>query len=238
MIKVRKAQDRGHTQLGWLDSWHTFSFGDYYDPSNMGFRDLRVINEDYVAPATGFGMHPHRDMEIITYVLEGSLQHEDSMGNGSIIRPGDIQRMSAGTGVTHSEQNPSPEEPVHLLQIWILPARQGIPPNYEQRSFDRSRWRGGLMRVAGPAGERGDGPSDEAVAIHQDASLYAGLLDKGETITHALAPGRHGWLQIARGAVSVNGEPLHAGDGAAIIEEEHLTLAGEGDAEILLFDLP
>ena len=231
MIRLRKATDRGHADHGWLDTWHTFSFADYYDPEHMGFRALRVINDDVVAPGRGFGTHPHRDMEIVTYVLEGALAHEDSMGNASTIVPGEVQRMSAGTGVLHSEFNHPRTDRVHLLQIWLLPDRTGIAPSYEQTLFPDEEKRGRLRLVASPDG------ADGSVMIHQDARLYATLLAPGEEVSHPLAPGRHAWVHVARGKASLNGRPLEAGDGAAISAEERLTLRGDGQAEVLLFDL-
>jgi len=231
MIRLRKAKDRGHADHGWLDTWHTFSFADYYDPEQMGFRALRVINDDVVAPGRGFGTHPHRDMEIVTYVLEGALAHKDSMGNASTIVPGEVQRMSAGTGVLHSEFNHSKTDPVHLLQIWLLPDRNGLAPSYEQTFFPDEEKRGRLRLVASPDA------ADGSVRIHQDARLYATLLAPGEEVTHALAPGRHAWVHVARGKASLNGQPLEAGDGAAVSAEEQLTLRGDGHAEVLLFDL-
>jgi len=231
MIRLRKAKDRGHADHGWLDTWHTFSFADYYDPEQMGFRALRVINDDVVAPGRGFGTHPHRDMEIVTYVLEGALAHKDSMGNASTIVPGEVQRMSAGTGVLHSEFNHSRTDPVHLLQIWLLPDRNGLAPSYEQTFFPDEEKRGRLRLVASPDA------ADGSVRIHQDARLYATLLAPGEEVTHALAPGRHAWVHVARGKASLNGQPLEAGDGAAVSAEEQLTLRGDGHAEVLLFDL-
>ncbi len=231
MIQLRKAHDRGHANHGWLDSWHTFSFADYRDPRHMGFSALRVINEDRVSPGEGFPMHPHRDMEIITYVLEGALEHKDSLGTGSVIRPGEIQRMSAGTGIRHSEFNHSPNEPVHLLQIWILPDRQGVKPGYEQKRIDTAELNDTLRLVASPDGR------DGSVTIQQDALLYAARLN-GKEVMHALAPGRHAWIQVARGTVRVNGTMLQAGDGAGIENESSLRLAADGSAEVLLFDLP
>jgi quercetin 2,3-dioxygenase len=231
MITIRKALERGRTNIGWLDSWHSFSFGDYYDPRNLGFRSLRVINDDRVEPGTGFGMHPHRDMEILTWVLSGALEHRDSLGTGSVIRPGDLQRMTAGTGIRHSEFNPSADEPVHLLQVWILPEKQGITPAYEQRTFPESERRGRLRRLAGPA--NGDG----AVTIRQDAELFATLLDKGEEASHTLRPGRHAWVHVASGAAKLDGKVLSAGDGAAVTGETALTLTADEPAEVLLFDL-
>ncbi|MCI0453553.1 MAG: pirin family protein [Candidatus Dadabacteria bacterium] len=231
MIKIRKSHERGHTNLGWLDSYHTFSFGDYYDPKHMGFRSLRVINEDWVKPSAGFGAHPHRDMEIITYVLEGALQHKDSMGNGSTITPGEIQRMSAGTGVTHSEYNRSRTEPVHLLQIWILPTKKNIEPSYEQREFNPGEKQGKLRLVATSDGR------DSTVTVHQDVNLLASLLAPGENITYSLKPDRHAWVQIANGSVIMNGHELKHGDGASVSEEVNLEISASESSEILLFDL-
>ena len=232
MVQVRKAKERGHADHGWLDTYHTFSFADYWDPRHMGWGPLRVINEDRVAGGTGFPTHPHRDMEIITYVLEGALEHRDSLGTGSVIRPGEVQRMSAGTGVRHSEYNASKTEPVHLLQIWIEPARTGIAPGYEQKTFPESERRGTLRLIAASDGR------DGAVTIHQDAAVYATTLARGERVEHALAPGRLGWLQIARGALLLNGERLDQGDGAALENERRVTLEALEPAEALLFDLP
>ena len=229
MITVRKAEDRGHFNHGWLDTYHTFSFADYYDPNFMGFRDLRVINEDRVQPGRGFGTHGHRDMEIITYILEGELAHRDSMGTGSVIRPGEVQRMSAGTGVMHSEMNPSPEKPVHLLQIWILPEREGIKPGYEQKTFPETERQGRLRLVASPDAREG------SLEIHQDVDLFASTLRDGTAVAHEFRPNRYGWLQVARGSVDVNGKKLNAGDGAAIEGERSIALRGNG--EVLLFDL-
>jgi quercetin 2,3-dioxygenase len=231
MMKLRRAEDRGHAQHGWLDSRHTFSFADYYDPAQMGFRALRVINEDRVQPGAGFGTHPHRDMEILSYVLEGGLAHKDSMGTGSTIRPGDVQRMSAGTGVTHSEYNASPSEPVHFLQIWLLPERPGLAPGYEQKHFAAPERQGRLKLLASPAG------TDGSLTIHQDVRLYGGLLDKGQRAELTLAQGRHAWVQVARGTVKVSGETLRAGDGAAVSAETRLALEAVEPAEVLVFDL-
>jgi quercetin 2,3-dioxygenase len=231
MIKIRKAKDRGHFNFGWLDTFHTFSFGDYYDPSFMGFRSLRVINEDFVHAGRGFPTHSHRDMEIITYILEGQLEHRDSMGNGSIIRPGDVQRMTAGTGVSHSEANPSPRDSVHLLQIWIIPERQGLKPGYEQKFFSDEQKLGSLRLIASHDGR------DDSVTVHQDVNVYGGVLNSEQDLTHQLAPDRHAWLQVARGDVVVNGENLDQGDGAAISGEPRLTISGRTPAEILLFDM-
>ena len=231
MLTIRKASDRGHAALGWLDSRHTFSFGEYYDPRHMGFRALRVINEDIVHGGGGFATHPHRDMEIVTYVLSGALAHEDSMGNGSTIRPNDVQRMSAGTGVTHSEHNASPSEAVHFLQIWILPVATGTTPSYEQRAFPIEEKRGRL-RLVGAADGR-----DGAVTIHQDVALYATVLAAGERVSHALAPDRHAWVQVTRGGVTVNGQALAAGDGAALSDEPRVDIETQDDSELLVFDL-
>jgi hypothetical protein len=232
MITIRKAKERGHANHGWLDTSHSFSFADYWDPRHMGWGPLRVINEDRVAPGTGFPTHAHRDMEIITYVLEGALEHRDSLGTGSVITPGEVQRMSAGTGVRHSEYNASKADPVHLLQIWIEPVRAGIAPGYEQRTFPESERRGRLRLIAAPDGR------DGAVTIHQDATVYATTLARGERVEHALAPERLGWLQVARGALLVDGERLAQGDGAAIENERTLTIEALEPAEALLFDLP
>jgi redox-sensitive bicupin YhaK (pirin superfamily) len=231
MITLRKAGDRGYFDHGWLQTSHTFSFGDYHDRAHMGFRALRVINEDHVKPGRGFPTHGHRDMEIVTYVLEGALEHKDSLGNGSVIRPGDVQRMSAGTGVTHSEQNPSASESVHLLQIWILPARVGAAPSYEQRTFSVAERQGQLRLVASADGR------DGSVTIQQDVALYAAILKPGDTLSHTCAPARHAWLQVARGMATVNGQALAAGDGAALSDETQVTIVSDGGAEILLFDL-
>ena len=231
MITVRPAAERGHFDHGWLDTYHTFSFASYHDPGHMGFRSLRVINEDRVKPGEGFGTHAHRDMEILTWVLEGALEHKDSMGNGSIIRPGDIQRMSAGTGVTHSEFNPSREEPVHFLQIWLLPDQRGLPPSYEEKHFPREARRARLGLLAAGDGRQG------AVTIHQDADLWTALLEPGESVRHALEPGRYAWLQVARGAVGLKGTTLGAGAGAAVSDEAALEITAAAPAEVLLFDL-
>lgn len=231
MMNVRRAEDRGHFDFGWLNTYHTFSFGEYYDPRFMGFRDLRVINEDRVREGRGFPTHPHRDMEIISYVLDGALEHKDSMGNGSVIRPGEVQRMSAGTGVTHSEKNHSPNEAAHFLQIWIVPSEQGLKPGYEQKMYSEEEKRGRLRLIASSNGR------DGSVTVHQDTNLYAGLLDKGEEVAHTMAQGRYAWLQVARGMVEVNGHQLKQGDGASISEEQSLSIAGLEPSEILLFDL-
>jgi len=231
MLTIRPAKDRGHAAHGWLDSHHTFSFADYHDPAHMGFRSLRVINEDRVQPARGFGTHPHRDMEILSYVLEGGLEHRDSMGTGSVIRPGDVQRMSAGTGVTHSEFNASKSELVHFLQVWLVPSERGLAPSYEQKAFSREEKQGRLRVVASPDGR------DGSVSIHTDAVVHAGLFDKGEAAELALGPGRHAWVHVARGAVRVNGRDLTAGDGAALSDEAAVRVEGIDGGEVLLFDL-
>jgi quercetin 2,3-dioxygenase len=230
MIK-RPAAERGHAQHGWLDSHHTFSFADYYDPSHMGFQSLRVINEDRVAAGQGFGTHPHRDMEIISYVLEGALEHKDSMGTGSIIRPGDFQRMSAGTGVRHSEFNASKTDPVHFLQIWIVPSANGIKPSYEQKTFPAEEKQGRLRVVASPDGREG------SVTIHADAIVRAGVFSAGESSEIALVPGRHAWVHVASGNVRVNGDELHEGDGAALSLETSVRVEGVDRGEVLVFDL-
>ncbi|HXV11734.1 MAG TPA: pirin family protein, partial [Burkholderiales bacterium] len=219
MLTVRKAQERGHANHGWLDTWHTFSFADYYNPREMGFGPLRVINDDKVQPGMGFGTHGHRDMEIITYVLEGALEHKDSMGNGSIIRPGNVQRMSAGTGVQHSEFNPSREELVHLLQIWIEPSVAGVKPSYEEKEFGVQDKKGKLRLIASPDGREG------SVTIHQDAFVYAGIFDAGDSVRQPLENGRRAYVHVARGAVTVNGEKLKAGDGAKIAGAAEVTLS-------------
>ncbi len=231
MITVRHGNERGHTQIGWLDSYHTFSFDQYFDPRFMGFRHLRVLNEDRVEPRRGFPTHPHRDMEIITYVLEGALEHKDSMGNGSVIRPGEVQRMSAGTGITHSEFNASDSEPVHFLQVWVLPEEKRLQPSYEQRAFPCEDGGGGFRLVASR------NPHDGAVKIHQNAELFVARLKRGEEAAHRLAPTRHAWLQVARGAVSLNGNALKAGDGAAVSGEERVEVRADEPSELLLFDL-
>lgn len=231
MIVKRPAAERGRADFGWLDSRHTFSFGEYYDPRYMGFRALRVINEDRVKPGYGFPTHPHRDMEIISYVLDGELAHRDSMGTGSVIRPGDVQRMSAGTGVLHSEMNPSKTNPVHFLQIWLMPDERGIKPSYEEKRFDAADKQGRLRLVASRDAR------DGAVGINQDVDLYAGVFKSGEGTRFELRPGRHAWLQVARGGVTVNGETLNQGDGAAASDEAALTLTATDDSEILVFDL-
>ncbi len=232
MIEIRHRDKRGHANYSWLDTYHTFSFDTYRDPQFMGFRSLRVINEDRVAPGRGFPTHPHRDMEIITYVLEGSLQHKDSMGNGSIIRPGEVQRMSAGTGVTHSEYNTSMREELHLLQIWILPEASGIEPGYEQQQFNRDEVRGKLQLIAARE------PAPGAVQVHQDMRLFTSVLDSGQSVKHQLGAGRYAWVQVVRGAAGLNGYQLQAGDGAAVSQEQTVEIVGlEADSEILLFDM-
>ncbi len=232
MLNIRRSEERGHADHGWLDTHHTFSFADYHDRRFMGFGPLRVINDDIVAPGAGFPPHGHRDMEIVTYVLEGQLEHKDSMGNGSIIVPGDVQRMSAGTGVTHSEYNPSDDEPLHLLQIWILPQRAGLPPGYEQKHFGGEEKRGRLRLVASPDG------ADGSVRIEQDVRLFATIVEGGQEVSHELAGGRRAWLHVARGEATVNGVSLAAGDGAAIADEPHITISSQRGGEVLLFDLP
>jgi redox-sensitive bicupin YhaK (pirin superfamily) len=231
MIALRKSAERGFADHGWLRSFHTFSFAGYYDPRHMGFGPLRVINEDRVDPGEGFGKHPHRDMEIISYVLDGELEHKDSMGTGSVIKPGDIQRMSAGTGVFHSEYNPSPSKPVHFLQIWIEPAEYGIAPSYEQKYFGPEEKRGKLRLLASPDAR------DGSVKIHQDAYLYATLVDGTETVSHELAIGRKAYVHVARGTAMVNGQQLNAGDALKVEREAKVDISGGDQAEILLFDL-
>ncbi|MFO1463058.1 MAG: pirin family protein [bacterium] len=231
MFSVRRAEERGHFDHGWLNTYHTFSFGDYFDPHFMGFRDLRVINEDYVQPGKGFPTHPHRDMEILTYVLAGALEHRDSMSNGSVIKPGEVQRMSAGTGVTHSEYNASTEDLVHLLQIWILPKARGQVPSYEQKQFLPEQKKGKWLLVASPNGVQG------SVTIHQDVYVHASLVAPNEELFYQVRPGRHVWVQVARGEIQLNGEPLKAGDGAALSEVATVDVQGKRDAEVLLFEL-
>ena len=231
MMTIRPAGQRGHAAHGWLDSHHTFSFADYYDPKHMGFRALRVINDDRVTAGQGFGRHPHRDMEIISYVLEGSLAHEDSMGTGSVIVPGDVQRMSAGTGVTHSEFNASKTDPVHFLQIWLQPSQSGIAPGYEQKTFTKQDKQGKLRVVAAPDGR------DDSVTVHADGVLYAGCFDAGETAELTLAAGRHAWIHVAKGSVRVNGKDLNDGDGASLADETTIRVEGTTGGEVLVFDL-
>ncbi len=232
MIEIRRAGERGHAEHGWLDSWHTFSFGDYHDPKHRGFRVLRVINEDRVAAGQGFEEHSHENMEIISYVLRGALEHRDSLGSGSVLRPGDVQRMSAGRGVTHSEFNHSKTEPVHFLQIWILPERAGLAPAYEEKRFPEEERRDRLRLVVSRDGAEG------SLRMNQDARLYASLLGAGVELRHALPAGRHAWLQLARGCVRLNGERLEAGDGAAVSSEPSLVITGVADSELLFFELP
>ncbi|MEQ8791199.1 MAG: pirin family protein [Pirellulaceae bacterium] len=231
MIQLRRSAERGHLDHGWLDTFHTFSFGDYYDPQQMGFRALRVMNEDRVAPGRGFGMHGHRDMEIVTYVLAGALEHKDSMGNGEVLRPGEFQRMSAGTGIRHSEFNPSANEPVHLYQIWLLPRQAGLEPSYEQKRFDDEQLANRFRVVASPHAV------DGSLTIQQDAVIYVARLDAGREAAHDIATGRHAWLQVLRGDVSFNGEHMTAGDGAAISEVSQLRVSAKRDAELMLFDM-
>ena len=231
MISIRHAEDRGVANFGWLDSRHSFSFGHYYDPDHMGFGPLRVINEDKVLGGQGFDTHGHENMEIISYVLDGALEHKDSIGTGSVIRPGDVQRMSAGTGIRHSEFNHSKTDPVHFLQIWILPERQGLEPGYEEKTFPDAE-RSGVLRLLAARDGRGG-----ALSINQDVDLYGALMTEGETLTHPLHAGRKAWVQVARGTVTLNGEQLHPGDGAAVSEEARLELKATSDAELLLFDM-
>ena len=231
MIQIRPSSARGHANYGWLDTRHTFSFSDYYDPKFMGFRSLRVINEDRVQPGAGFPTHSHRDMEIISYVLDGAIEHKDSTGTGSILKPGEVQRMSAGTGVQHSEFNPSKKDVLHFLQIWILPKELGIAPEYEQKSFPEQDRTGKLRLVASSDGR------DGSVSVHQDVALFAAVAKPGQQLQYEIARGRYGWLQVARGEVTLNGTGLNAGDGAAISEERLLRIGADKEAEILLFDL-
>ncbi len=231
MITIRKAEERGRADFGWLDSHHSFSFGHYHDPAHMGYGPLRVINDDRVVAGAGFPTHPHADMEIISYVLEGALAHQDSIGTGSTIRPGDVQRMSAGTGIRHSEFNASKTEPVHFLQIWIIPEADGLAPSYEQKAFGETEKRGRLRLVGSRDGREG------SVTIHRDVDLYATLLAEGESVSHALEPGRIGWVQVARGTATLNGEQLRPGDGVAVAAGESLTATGTSEAELLVFDM-
>jgi len=231
MIGVRKANERGHFDFGWLNTYHSFSFGEYFDPANMGFRTLRVINEDLVQPGQGFGTHGHRDMEIVTYILRGGLEHKDSMGNGGVIYPGEVQRMSAGTGIMHSEFNHAEDETVHFLQIWILPEKKGIEPSYEQTYFPEAERKNKLRLIASRNG------SDGSVTINQDAKIYAALLDEGTEVMHKIETNRHAWIQIARGSVEINGVRLNKGDGAAVSDETELKIVGKEPSEVLLFDL-
>lgn len=231
MITIRNRDERGAVNMGWLNSKHSFSFGHYYDPAHMGFRALRVINDDRVIPGAGFPTHGHADMEIVSYVLDGALEHKDTLGTSSVIRPGEVQRMSAGSGIRHSEYNASKKDPAHFLQIWILPDEEGMVPGYEQKAFEREEKQGRLRLVGSRDGR------DGSVTIHQDVDLYATLLDEGDSVTHELRPGRHAWVQVARGQIRLNGTVLKEGDGAAISKEESLTLDGVVSAEVLLFDL-
>lgn len=231
MINIRKSRERGHFDHGWLNTYHSFSFGGYQDAEHMGFRSLRVINEDVVAPGMGFGMHGHSDMEIVTCVLGGALEHKDNLGNGEVLRPGEMQRMSAGTGIEHSEFNPSETEPVHLYQIWLRPAQRGLPPSYEQKAFPSDARVNSLQLVASPTAANG------SLMIHQDAQIFLASLQKGNSISHDIAPGRGAWLQVLRGDIELVGQKLKAGDGAAIEGEIKIQFAAEDDAEILLFDM-
>jgi redox-sensitive bicupin YhaK (pirin superfamily) len=231
MLTIRKAEDRGHANHGWLDSYHTFSFANYYDPNHMEFRALRVINEDRVSPGAGFGTHGHRDMEILTYVLEGALEHKDSIGTGSVIKPGDVQRMSAGTGIQHSEFNHSKTDSVHFLQIWLLPEKKGLPASYEQRAFGLAQNPGKMHLVAARDGREG------AITVHQDVDLYAAVLEPNQRVAYTLQSQRYAWVQVARGEITLNGLPLDKGDGAAISDETDIVIEARTDAEILLFDL-
>ncbi len=231
MINKRVANERGHADHGWLNARHTFSFASYRDPKHLHFRDLRVMNEDHIGPGRGFPTHPHDNMEILTYVLEGELEHQDSMGNGAIIRPGTIQTMTAGTGIMHSEANPSQENPIHLYQIWIIPDKQGLTPNYGEYTFDTEARNGHLQLIASK-----DGRENSAI-ISQNISLYTTVLEEGQSVTHTISEGRHAWIQVVRGSITLNGESYETGDGAAISEESLLTLTGKEKAEVLLFDL-
>lgn len=231
MITIRKAEERGHANHGWLNSYHTFSFADYYDPNHMGFRSLRVINEDRVQASRGFGAHPHRDMEIFSYVLEGALEHKDSMGNSSVIRPGEVQIMSAGTGIVHSEYNHSQSDLVHFLQIWIVPNQRALTPRYDQKMFSKEDKQGKLRLVVSQDGREG------SVIIHQDANIYASLLDAGQQVNYQIKPNRHTWVQVVKGSIDLNGKLLSTGDAAAITEENKLVLSAKANSEILLFDL-
>jgi redox-sensitive bicupin YhaK (pirin superfamily) len=231
MISIRRSRERGHFDHGWLNTYHTFSFDQYYDPRYMGFRSLRVINEDFVAPGRGFPTHGHRDMEIITYILDGALKHQDSMGNGSVIRPGDVQRMTAGTGVRHSEQNASDAERVHLLQIWIVPNADNLTPGYEQKAFTEEERRGHLRLIASSDGR------DDSVKLNQDVSLFASILEAEQSVEQTMDPARYAWIQVARGSISVNAENARQGDGVVVVAEPSLNIRAEEPSEILLFDL-
>ena len=231
MITLRRSNERGHANHGWLDSYFTFSFANYYDPRHTGFRSLRVLNEDRVDPGAGFPTHPHNDMEILTYVIEGSLEHRDSMGNGSVVRAGEFQRMTAGTGVSHSEFNPSKTEPLHLLQIWILPAEMGLTPGYEQKEFPRNDRLNALRVVASPSGR------DASLILHQDAEVLTAVLEAGKSVEHRLDKGRHGWVQVISGSVEINGQPSQGGDGISLSREERIVVKANEEADVLLFDL-
>ena len=231
MIRVRPAAERGGADYGWLKTSYTFSFNTYHDPAHMGFRTLRVINEDVVMPGQGFGMHGHRDMEIVTYVISGALEHRDSLGNGGILRAGEVQRMTAGTGIRHSEFNPSADEPVHLYQIWLLPERAGLVPNYEQKAVEPPAGDGSLRLIAAPPGQGG------TLAIHQDARVYLGSFERGKSLIHPLEPGRHAWVQVVRGSIKLDGRALHTSDGAAVSDEPSLRIEALEDSELLVFEL-
>ena len=231
MIQIRKSTDRGHANHGWLNTYHTFSFASYRDPKQMGFRSLRVMNEDWVTPGQGFGTHPHQDMEIVTYVLEGALEHKDSMGNGEVLRPGEFQRMTAGTGITPSEFNPSATEPVHLYQIWLYPSQKGLEPSYEQKRFPEAERQNRLRLVASQESDEG------SLLIHQDARIFLARLERGHEVAHELAVGRHAWLQVLRGSVKFNGQELQTSDGASVSDETLLSIQSTDDAEVMLFDL-
>ncbi len=231
MITIRPARERGHVDHGWLDTYHSFSFANYHDPAQMGFRALRVLNDDTVAPGRGFGTHRHEEMEIVSYVLEGAMEHRDSTGAGSVLRPGDVQRMSAGTGVTHSEFNHSDSEPLHFVQIWLLPGQAGLDPGYEEKHFGAEEKRGRLRLIVSPDGR------DGSLTIHQDASIYATIVDYGDRLEHKLDPGRHAWVQVMRGNVVLNDLDLVRGDGVAVSDEPAITLEGRGESELLLLDL-
>jgi redox-sensitive bicupin YhaK (pirin superfamily) len=232
MLTIRKSDDRGHFNHGWLNTYHTFSFSRYYDPQHMGFRALRVINEDFVAPGKGFGSHPHDNMEILTYIVQGALEHKDSLGTGSVIKPGDIQRMTAGTGITHSEFNPSKSEPVHLLQIWLEPAQEGHKPSYDQKHFSEADRKDRLRLIASPDA------ADGSIKVTEDIRLYASLLSEGKKVSLDLKPGRHAWVQVVQGPIRVNDLTLESGDGAAVSDESRLEIAAGADSEFIVFDLP
>ncbi|MEO5968412.1 MAG: pirin family protein [Bdellovibrionia bacterium] len=232
MIRIRKSEERGHANHGWLDTYHTFSFANYYDPRFTGFRDLLVINEDRVTEGAGFGTHGHENMEIVTYLLEGALEHKDSMGTGSILKPGNVQRMSAGTGVRHSEFNHSKTNPLHLLQIWITPKERGIKPTYEEKHFSPEDKKNNLRLIVSPGGTHG------SLKIHQEVSIFATLLEEKKSVSHMFKPGRKGWVQVIRGSLDLNGETMHSGDGASIEDVKEVQLLAKESAEVLLFDLP